>query len=245
MPPSTSILNHNDDQPTTTRKQRLQRSFMIAFIIVFSFLLCLLASAPAHEVWIEETSDGKVMVRFAEYGDDYEKSPGYLDGLYPVVAWTPGEKGPNLIDAVKKEDGYLLTDATTKQPLLVEAPYAVMKRGKGPARKPLFYARWHTPSLGAAKPALNYDIVPTGNGSEVQVHLRGKPLPEAKLTVVAPDGKEEEITANAEGKVTFDAAKPGNYLIYGKHQREEFPGLSVGVAYDTISHNCSLFWKQP
>jgi len=223
-----------------------RRGIVIAVIITLTFLLCLLASAPAHEVWIEADAEGKPVVRFAEYGEDFEKSPGHLDGLFPVIAWTVDDSGkPRMLETVKKEDGYNILEADFKKPLFVDAGFIVMKRGEGPARKPNFYARWHEPSLGAAKTALNFDIVPTGEGSEVQVYFRGKPLPAAELTVIAPDSKEEQLKADDTGKAKFTITVPGNYLIYAKHQREDVAGFAAGVAYDALSHNCSLYWKQP
>lgn len=222
----------------------------------FSRLFCQVAAAAsvlvypfasqAHEIWVEEAEEGKLMIRFAEYGDDFEESPGHLDGIYPVVAWTLDDEGkPKEIQAEKKQDGYLLVDAKADKPVLVETGYIVMQRGEGPPRKPYFYARWYQPSFGAAKPALIFDIVPTGNAGEVQVYFRGKPLPEADVTLITPDNKEKELKTDKDGKVSFTPEVSGNYLLHCKHRREDLAGFASGAAYDQISHNCSLIWKQP
>ncbi len=213
-------------------------------LLAFSALL-FAGAARAHEVWIEEL-DGKLVIRFAEYGEDYEKSPGHLDSLSPPQAWAAGADGkPTLFEVQKKADHFLIVGADPAKGAQAESGFAVMKRGDGPARKPNFYARWHHAAAGPAKPALVFDIVPTGTPGEVQVYFRGKPLPEAKITVVAPDHKEEELTADKEGKAKFTLGKAGNYLLYCKHQREDLAGFSGGVAYEAVSHNCSLIWKQP
>ena len=208
-------------------------------------LLCLTSALSAHQVWIEEL-DGKLVVRFAEYGEDYEKSPGRLDSLITPQAWTTGDDGkPAAFEVQKKADHFLLAGATTAKGALAETGFPVMKRGEDPARKPNFYARWHHAAAGEAKPSMMFDIVPTGIPGEVQVFFRGKALPDTKVFVVPPEGKEEELTTDKDGKAKFTIGKSGNYLLYCKHHREDLPGFSGGVAYEALSHNCSLIWKQP
>lgn len=223
----------------------MQRTLLITLFILLT-LLALVLAAPAHEVWIEEGPENQLILRFAEYGEAYEKSPGHLDGIFPVTAWTFGEKGkPTPLEVKKQTDGFLLLNASPAKPTLAETGFIVMKHGEGPTRKPFFYARWHQPSFGAAEPALNFDIVPTGNPGEVRVFFRGKPLPDAEITVITPQPKEQKLTADKDGKATFTPEGPGKYLLYGKHQREQVPGFAAGSAFDVISHNCSLLWKQP
>jgi hypothetical protein len=60
-------------------------------ILTVATALTLTCAATAHEVWIEDTPDGKLVVRFAEYGDKYEQSPGALDAVTLPFAWTPAE----------------------------------------------------------------------------------------------------------------------------------------------------------
>ncbi len=213
-----------------------------ALVVAFS----LNSTANAHEVWIEENSEGQLVIRFAEYGEDYEKSPGFLDSLSLPAAWSWGDNGkPTAFEVQKKADHFLLVGAKADKGIQAETSFAVMKRGEGPARKPYFYARWHHAAAGEAKPALIFDIVPGAVPGAVQVLFRGKPVPEAKITVVGPDHKEEEITTDKEGKATFTLGKPGNYLLHCAHQREETAGFSGGLAFEAVSHNCSLIWKQP
>lgn len=218
----------------------MKRTFLAAL-----FVLVCLGHISAHEVWIEETKDKELIVRFAEYGEDYEKSPGHLDGLAQPLAWTFGADGkPAPFDVQKRADGFLLAASSADKGALAEAVYAVMKRGEGPARKPIFYARWHHADAGVAKPALTFDIVPLEKAGDVQVFFRNKPVPDVKITVIDPDHQEAELTTDKEGRATFTPGKPGNYLLYCSHQRETQDGFFGGVAYDTVSHNASLFWKQ-
>jgi uncharacterized GH25 family protein len=213
-----------------------------ALLAAFSF------RAAAHEVWIEDLPDGQLVVRFAEFGDDFEKSPGNLDLISVPAAWTPGAEGKmTAFEAQKKADHFLLVGASPKNPAQAETGFAVMgKPGnpEKPARKPFFYARWYVPGT-TAEPALIFDLVPTGKPGEVKVWFRGKPQAGVKVTVHPPEGDEIEVTSDAEGLIRFAADKKGFWMIAAAHQREATPGFSGGKPYDAVSHNCSLAWRQP
>ncbi len=69
-----------------------------AVAVLCAAQLCLIANKSfAHEVWIEDTHEGQLVVRFAEYGDDFEKSPGALDAMNiasaGLPAANPGSRG--------------------------------------------------------------------------------------------------------------------------------------------------------
>ena len=241
---------------------------------VFAALILAATGAGAHEVWIEDTPEGKLFVRFAEYGDDFEKSPGALDALTLPFAWTPGveskeePKKPGAekesagsreardikagkvesFAVEKKADGFLLAGAVATQAAQIETGFTVMGQAgdpEKPARKPYFYARWQPAGAGVAKPALNFDLVPTGTPGKVCVYFRGKPLAGVKVKLYPPAEAEQELVSDAEGLVQFSATKPGLYLLAAAHQRETITGFFGGKAYDAISHNCSLSWRQP
>lgn len=210
-------------------------------------LLALLATPLfAHEVWIEDTPGGALVVRFAEFGDDYEKSPGALDALALPAAFTFAEDTkPKTIASEKKADHFLITGAAPKAAALIETAFGVMGGGDKPARKPFFYARWQPAGAGAAQAALTFDIVPTAQPGEARITFRGQPLAGAKATAYLPDGAEQELTSDAAGLIRVPVEKPGLYLLACKHQREEQKGYSGGKAYDSVSHNCSLAWRIP
>lgn len=177
-PPAKQIDQTSPVRGKTPSAFRIPHSqFIIPMRLLTFALVALTCSLPAHEVWIEDTTDGKLVVRFAEYGEEYEKSPGHLDSLKTPEAWTAGDDGkPKVFEVQKKSDHYLLVDAKPENGAQAEAAFAVMKRGDSHARKPIFYARWHQAKAGAATPALTFDIVPTATAGEVQVFFRGQPV---------------------------------------------------------------------
>jgi hypothetical protein len=198
----------------------------------------------SHSVWLEDTPDGKLVLRFAEPGEDFEKSPGHLDDLGLPVAWIVSpESEPVNMEVRKASDHFLLTAATPNKPAFAETDFAVMGAKDKPGRKPYFYARWHVAGA-AAKPMMNFDIVPTGEHGTVQVYFQGKPLPGAKITFRPPKGEDKELIADKDGIAHFQTTGPGLYLMTCAHQREPIAGFSGGVPYDAVSHNCSLAWRE-
>ncbi|RYD78256.1 MAG: DUF4198 domain-containing protein [Verrucomicrobiaceae bacterium] len=216
---------------------------------IAALLLSLLVTTSlAHEVWIEDTPDGQLVVRFAEYGDDFEKTPGGLDMLSLPAAWTAAAEGKvTAFNVEKKTDHFLLTGASPKSPVQSETGFSVMGKAgnpEKPARKPFFYARWHVAG-SPSEPALTFDIVPAATAGEATVFFRGKPTAGVNVKLYLPDGDEQEITSDEAGKVRYTATKPGLYMMAAAHQRETVPGFSGGKAYDVVSHNCSVAWRQP
>ncbi|MDB6138455.1 MAG: cobalt transporter substrate-binding protein [Verrucomicrobiaceae bacterium] len=239
---------------------------------LIAFTICLAGlRGLAHEVWIEDAPDGRLYVRFGEYGDELEKSPGSLDALMLPFAWTPGaennedelkadasraskearairEGKVESFEVRKQAEGFLLAGASPAKAAQAETGFTVIGKAgnpEKPARKPFFYARWQPPGAGAAKPALNFDLVPTGKTGEVCVYFRGKPLAGVKVKLCPPAAVSQELVSNAEGLVKFTAEKPGLYLLVAAHQRETVSGFFGGKPYDSVSHNCSLSWRQP
>lgn len=245
------------------------------FAISTLALTTLLPRASAHEVWIEDTPEGKLVVRFAEYGEKYEQSPGALDALTLPFAWTaaasvlekdsqkpaasiaPGAPAREQRDiragqvtafeVQKKSDNFLLVNADPAKPAQIETGFTVMgKQGDSekPARKPNFYARWEPAGLVAGTPALNFDLVPTGQAGEVGLYFRGKPIAGVKVKLYPPAEAEQELTTDDKGFVHFTATKPGLYLLAAARYREDVSGFFGGKGYDVTSHNCSLAWRQ-
>ena len=226
-------------------------SFHVSFPLRTALLLALvtLSVAPlarAHSVWIESTSDGKLVVRFGEPGDEFERSPDHLDSLTLPVAWTfDAEAKPAAFEVQKSSDHFLFVGADPAKSTFGETGFPVMKRGDNPATKPFFHMRWLPAGAVAAeaKPALTLDIVPSAESGAFRVFFRGAPLADVKVTVHAPDA-EHELVADTEGVVRFTGTASGIYLLTANH-REPVKCFAGGHAYDRVSHNVALTWRQP
>ena len=215
--------------------------------IALALLSLLPLSVSAHSLWIEELPDrAGVCVRFAEWGDEYEKSPGHLDSFSEVSGWTLNDKGePQLFDVAKKNDHFFLGQAPAGKPVFAQAHFTVRKLHEDkPARAPVFYCRYQPAEGGAGTPALTMDIVPTGKPGEARVYFRGKPLPEVEVGLEAPGLKEKgTLKTDAEGYVRVeDVSKPGQYQLTIARYSEDLPGFYHGVPFGITSHSASLYW---
>lgn len=213
---------------------------MLSKFFAFTALLASAMSAFSHTVWIEPVGD-KLLIRFAEPGSKFEKSPGHLDSLTaPAAFLVTSATNATPLEAPKKADHFLLVGASSTNVVCTETIFTV--RG---GRKPHFYARWQPAGGGAASPSLILDLVPTGKPGEVRAWFRGQPLGGAKATLRTPDEEEQEITADADGILRFKSSKSGQHLITIAHHREPIGGFHYGRPYQQTSHNAALTWHQP
>jgi len=202
----------------------------------------LLASAHlsrAHTVWIEPLNE-RLVIRFAEPGDSYEKSPGHLDSLSAPAAFIVVTNAPVIVASPKSTNHFALVNAPSTNRAGVESIFTV--RG---GRKPHFYARWQPAGAGAGTPMLTFDLVPTDKPGEVRVYFRGQPLGGLTAVLRTPDDTEKEIPVDADGYVRFESRQRGLHLLMIPHYRESIPGFHLGKAYEQTSHNTALSWVQP
>lgn len=225
---------------------------MLSSLLVAAGLLTT-TFATAHEVWIEDLPTGQLVVRFAEYGEDYEESPGNLDSLSLPEGWIATAEGANKVNVQKNKDHFSLDGAKADMTVQAETIFNVIggkPGGKGdqagPSRRPFFYARWYAfGTTEAAKPGTNLDIVPTGKPGEVCVYFRGKPIADIEVFAHTPDGKQHSFKSDKAGLVTVPVDQPGFYMLNCKRYREIIDGFSGGKPYTAVSHNCSVAWRQP
>lgn len=209
---------------------------------LFTLLCAVALFSPqvfAHTIWIEPL-EGNLVIRFAEPGNKFEKSPGHLDSLSAPVSFILITNAPSAIESPKKSDHFLLVGASPTNTVCTETIFTV--RG---GRKPYFYARWQPAGGGAGNPLLTLDLVPTGNNGEARAYFRNQPLGGIKTTLFTPDGKEEEIIADADGFLRFKTDQSGQYLLALAHHREQVRGFHIGRPYEQTSHNAALIWRQP
>ncbi|MCW1884358.1 DUF4198 domain-containing protein [Luteolibacter flavescens] len=218
--------------------KRSLRSGIIACLVLAS-------SALAHSVWVEPGPDGALVVRFGELDGEVEKSPGHLDALeIPAAVILPVGEEAKLLESQKKADHYTLGGTKPDQTLVMETAFPVMSFGGGAPRRPIFYSRW-LPEGGdkvAGQPSLTLDIVPTGKPGEARVYFRGKPLPDTKARLNAPDGSHTPLKTDAEGIVKFTTNDTGRWVLTVPGYSEEVPGFANGQPYSVASHNASLTW---
>ena len=211
---------------------------MTAYLSICTLISFAAMTALAHTVWIEPVDD-KLVVRFAEPGDEFERSPGHLDRLSAPISFVLITNAPAAVPARKNSDHFLLMGTSSTNAACAETTFTV--RG---GRKPYFYARWHPAGICGGL-SLTLDLVPTGQRGEVRAYFRGQPLGGIKATLRTPDKKEQEIIADPEGLLRFKSNQSGQHLLTIAHHREPLAGFHVGRPYQQTSHNAALTWRQP
>jgi len=202
----------------------------------------LVRPAFAHGIWAEMSKEHRVTLKFGDFGKRVEKSPGALDRIAGIKAWTFDAEGKPVPATIEKNaDHLLLKDASADGAVFAELTALPPRaHGKGPVSQSNFYIRRQPAGSAASAPALTLDIVPAEKPGTLIVYLRGKPLAGAKLEVFAPGAKEPaEATTDAEGRATFDATAPGAYVFECFH-KEPLGGFRDGIRYETTGHVAAL-----
>jgi hypothetical protein len=125
-----------------------------------------------------------------------------------------------------------------------EADLGVMQRGEGPAFRLLYHPKTiigdafdpHA-NLGDRAPI---EIVPVASAGAVafRVVAGGKPVAQAELNLVLPDGERTKVTANENGQTeSFTAA--GRYAAWTRHV-EAKSGEAGGKPYQATRHYATL-----
>ena len=214
----------------------------ISSIILFNLIQL---SSYGHSVYFDENKNSEIKLRFGEFQDEYEESPGYLDSLDAINAWKINDKNePEKLDIEKQKNGFSLT-AQNSDNIAAQTGFPVMAR-TDQTRKPYFYARWCADFKRKSIPTLTLDIVPNGQEGEVKVYFRGKPLNGIKLNLYTPDYDKIELISDKNGIVLFkeNIKSKGIYMLKIARFSENITGFDQGKLYKIISHNCSLNWNQ-
>ncbi len=218
----------------------------------FTAILTLLAAPLAAHVYILEPGEGgKAAVYHAEYEEGFrghriEKWERYA-GLKAWV-WKNGraEELP-----LAKEDGHfsLALPAGTASFGVSNLERQVADyrdHGLGIVR-PFNYARFLLAADKApAKPSMDLEVLPVpGKPGSFRAWFKGKPLPKAKVQVLAPNFWMQEKEADAEGLFKAELPWAGLYILALRHLEAAPQGAHQGVFYESEYHSAQLCLRQP
>ena len=221
------------------------KKIIIKYISSILLIHLIQLSCSGHSVYFDENKSSKIKIRFGEFQDEYEESPGYLDSLDTISAWKIDDKNePEKLETKKQINGFSI-NAINSDNIAAQTGFPVMAR-QDQARKPYFYARWCPSFKSKSTPSLTLDIVPNGKEGEINVFFRGKTLSGIKLKLYSPDYNEVELVSDKNGLVVFkDSLKSkGIYMLKIARYSEKVSGYDQGKLYEIMSHNCSLSWNQ-
>lgn len=201
---------------------------MLALVLA----LTLPAVAQAHEVWIERDAAGPVRIYLGEPAEPMPAGgdPEFKRLVAPKFVGTSAtrtDRRAGYIEAVVPAKGDLrVTDDT------VFAPWGA----DGAKEAVIYYARAGRSDTATA---MTYEIAPlTADGNRFALMQGGKPVADAKVTVVSPDKWTKVLTADANGIVTVPVRGSGRYLLSATKEETgqlQVPAGPVAKIYHTAT----------
>lgn len=220
---------------------------IIAHTLLATLLCGTLASANAHQIWIEQ--DGKAAsVYFGEFGDNLrEASPGLLDKFVAPSATLIGAGADRKLKLDKTAGAFVLSARAAEGQSIIaeEASYPAFEKKNGDT---LVRSIW-TPAArlvngsAAQQARLTLDIVPTGKPGQFQLSYQGKPLAKTKVGVVTQSGWGKEAQSDEQGMVNFAMPWKGTYVLEA-HHTDKTAGQRDGKPYDVANYVTTMSMVQ-
>ncbi len=169
--------------------------------------LVLPTMADAHEVWVERDGTGPVRIYLGEPAEPLPPGgdPEFHRLVRPVILGAEGV-------AIERRVGHLAATLPARGDVRVTDDSVFAPWGEaGKQEAVVYYAR---AGREEATTRMAYEIAPlTPRGDRFALMHAGKPVPNAKVTVVSPDKWTKLLTADANGTVTVPVRGPGRYLL--------------------------------
>ncbi|WP_434212740.1 DUF4198 domain-containing protein [[Pseudomonas] boreopolis] len=209
----------------------MKRSLLSALL-----LASLALSAQAHEIWIERDGAGPVRVYFGEPAQ--EVLDHGQDELKRVVA-------PEIFGAHGKAEAVVRKDDHLVAPLqgdgdawLFDDKVFEPWQGEGGKYESVsYYARAGRQSTASK---LDFELVPASAGGDVLTVLyRGKPLPDAEVTLIDPRKWTKQLKSDPQGRVALPALAEGRHIAVVAH-KEPVQRQIAGKQVETIHHISTL-----
>ena len=213
-------------------------------ICIFAVALLWATGASAHHLWLEADGQGAKLY-FGEFDENLrEASPGLLDRFKPMPEAKVVGVATQPLKVEKTAGAFVLSGPIGAADSIVAEQARVGERkqdGKVVRTLGTLAARW-VPDFAERAPVLMLDVVPTGKPGAFKVVYDGKPLPKAKLELIAESGWKREFKTDEQGAVEAAVPWRGAYVIEVQHS-EATPGKRGEEAYDSVRCASTLFFR--
>lgn len=208
--------------------------------------------ATAHFVWVEVTgATGDERQAKVYFSETPEPGAAHLvDRLQRTEAWScdsAGKAAPLSLSAWSDEaadvgglSAKLPADGASCAAL--NCLYGVFQRGETSLLLN-YYARYQRGAASAKCPAdlaLDLSTTESADGAAATVTWQGQPLPNAEVTVTAPDDETRELKTDNNGSVNLGKLQAGRYAIRARHVEADKAGELDGKAYTQAWHIATL-----
>ncbi len=175
-------------------------------LLTLVLALALPSLAGAHEVWVERDGSGPARIYLGEPAEALPPGgdPEFKRLVTPKIV---GQANASL----QRKAGFLEAKLPAGDVRVIDnsvfAPWGEDGAKEGVA----YYAR---AGRTDTKTRMPYEIAPlTAGGNRFALMQGGKPIPAAKVTVITPERKSVELTADAAGAFVVPVAGKGRYLL--------------------------------
>lgn len=186
------------------------------------------AMADAHEIWVERDGNGPARIYLGEPAEAVPPGgdPEFRRLVAPRIVGQTGatlRRKTGFIEAQVPAGDVRVTDDS------VFAPWGAEGAKEGVA----YYARAGRIDTATKMP---YEIAPlTAGGTRFALTQGGKPVPAAKITLITPERKSVELTADADGAVAVPVQGKGRYLLTAAQAETGKLRVAAGPV-DTLHH---------
>lgn len=207
---------------------------MRRMMLATTLLLAATQAATAHQLWLEREGNAARAYFGEPVENTRERSGGLLDRIRNPRAF--GQDAAAALPLQRETDHFAIAlPAGTGDVRLIED--SVPPFGSTDRLKAILLAR---EGRSETRHALDLELVPVAPDSdEFTLLLRGKPLPRAEVTLVAPPRWERKLRTDAEGKVRFETPWRGRYVAEAIHT-EATPGGTGEGAYARLRYVSTL-----
>lgn len=194
-------------------------------------------SASAHEVWVERDGNGPARIYL---GEPAEVMPATGDPEFhhlqkpQVLLAKAGGKPATLVRRADHIEAVVPVTGDVR--VRDDAVFAPWKSGDA-MQGLIYYARAGRIETTSA---LDFELVPVAaDADRFTVLFRGKPVPDAKVTVITPDRWQKAFVTDAKGQVEVPQQGAGRYLVGASHT-EEKPTKLGGQDVASVVHISTL-----
>lgn len=201
-------------------------------LLLAAAAMLIAAPVAAHEVWVERDGAGPARIYL---GEPNEAVPATGDPEFPKLQKPQlvGEAGVQVRRANHIEAAIAGTGDVRVRDDAVFEPWQSGAAKQGA----IFYARAGRTETGHK---LDLELVPVAaNSDSFTLMFRGKPLANAKLSIVTPDRWQKGFVTDAEGRITVPSLGAGRYLVSASHT-EEAPARLGGQDVASVMHISTL-----
>ena len=201
-------------------------------LLLAAAAMLIAAPVAAHEIWVEHDGKGPARIYL---GEPNEAVPANGDPEFPKLQ-KPQLVGATATLTLRANHIEAAVPGTGDVRVRDDAVFEPWQSGDA-KQGAIFYAR---AGRSETSHKLDLELVPVAaNSDKFTLFFRGKPLADAKVTVITPDRWQKAFTTDAQGRIDAPQLGKGRYLLSASHT-ETAPAKLGGQDVASVMHISTL-----